>query len=208
GMLSSLVGQALPPANLSATAALGGHAFSLPAGAALGGACFSLPAGRKAGRPPSCARPSLSVFLMRPPRTVAQPLRLPRPDSSGRSVLVCGLPLCRAACQAAHRLATGAPGALAITQYANLERRNPMRKLFTLPLVAVALVLCTWAATPLGRISSSQPFERNGATVPVGGVASWPLFAGDVIVTHSAPATIVFRGGNRIVLEPNSELKI
>ena len=83
-----------------------------------------------------------------------------------------------------------------------------MRKLFTLPLVAVALVLCTWAATPLGRVSSSQPFERNGVTVPVGGVASWPLFAGDVIVTHSAPATIVFRGGNRIVLEPNSELKI
>src|ERR1039457_3393881 len=55
--------------------------------------------------------------------------------------------------------------ALAITQYANLERRNPMRKLFTLPLVAVALVLCTWTAPPLGRISSSQPFERHGVTV-------------------------------------------
>jgi hypothetical protein len=83
-----------------------------------------------------------------------------------------------------------------------------MRTLFTLPLVTAALVLCTWATTPLARVSSTQPFERNGATVPVAGVASWPLFAGDVIVTHSAPATIVVRGGNRIVLDPNSELKL
>ena len=81
-------------------------------------------------------------------------------------------------------------------------------KFLTRPLFTIALVLASWAATPLGRVSSSQPFEMNGATVPVGGVASWPLFAGDVIDTHAAPATVIFPGGNRIVLEPNSELKI
>jgi hypothetical protein len=48
----------------------------------------------------------------------------------------------------------------------------------------------------------------NGAIVPVEGVPSWPLFVGDVIVTHSAPATVVFRGGSQVILEPNSTLKI
>jgi hypothetical protein len=75
-------------------------------------------------------------------------------------------------------------------------------------IITVVLALCAWGATPLARVSSSQPFDLNGVPVPVAGIASWPLFAGDRIVTHSAPATVVFRGGGRIVLEPNSELKI
>ena len=60
--------------------------------------------------------------------------------------------------------------------------------------ITVAPALCAWGATPLGRVSSSQPFDLNGAIVPVAGIASWPLFAGDRVVTHSAPATVVFRG--------------
>jgi hypothetical protein len=147
-----------------------------------------------------------------------------------------------------------------------------MTRLLTRHLITVALALCAWGATPLGRwpvtsalsisrgamsqtwgltrvsqgaafaprghpglspglptgrelpprvvtacsirrsrrqsLSGSQPFDLNGAIVPVAGIASWPLFAGDHVVTHSAPATVVFRGGSRIVLEPNSELKI
>ncbi|MGA2721448.1 MAG: hypothetical protein ABSG79_03450 [Bryobacteraceae bacterium] len=75
-------------------------------------------------------------------------------------------------------------------------------------LILLVLALCSWAATPVGRVSSSQPFEMNGSMVPVGGVPSWPLFPGDVILTHSGPATVIFRGGSRIILEPNSELGI
>jgi hypothetical protein len=74
--------------------------------------------------------------------------------------------------------------------------------------VIFAAVLCAWAATPVARVSSSQPFKLNGATVPVEGIPSWPLAAGDVVTTQAAQATVVFRGGSRIVLEPNSELKI
>ena len=79
-----------------------------------------------------------------------------------------------------------------------------MTRLLTRHLITVALALCAWGATPLARVSGSQPFELNGAIVPVAGIASWPLFAADRVVTHSAPATVVFRGGSRIVLEPNS----
>jgi hypothetical protein len=84
------------------------------------------------------------------------------------------------------------------------ERSNIMLKLVALPLLAVSL----WAASPLGSISSAQPFDLNGSSVPVAGVHSWPIAAGDVIVTHSAPATVTFRGGSQVILEPNSELKI
>lgn len=87
-----------------------------------------------------------------------------------------------------------------------------MLKLFTrlivFALVTFALAPCTWAATLVGRVSSSQSFKLNGTPMPVEGVPSWPLYAGDVIVTQAAQATIVFRNGSRVVLEPNSELKV
>src|SRR5664280_1248806 len=76
-----------------------------------------------------------------------------------------------------------------------------MLKTVALPLAVLALALCAWAAIPVGRVSSSQPFEMNGAIVPVEGVPSWPLSVGDVIVTHSAPATVIFRGGSQVILE-------
>ena len=63
-----------------------------------------------------------------------------------------------------------------------------------------ALAACTWAASPLGSASDTQPFRLNGPTVPRAGGPSWPIAAGDVIVTHSAPATIVFPDGSRVVL--------
>jgi hypothetical protein len=83
-----------------------------------------------------------------------------------------------------------------------------MLKLAALPLAVLALALCAQAATPIARVSSSQSFDINGAAITVGGVPSWLLFAGDVIVTHSDRATVIFRGGGRIILEPDSELKI
>jgi len=83
-----------------------------------------------------------------------------------------------------------------------------MRKLMAFPIALTLLATGVWAAAPLGSISSSQPFELNGATVAVAGIPSWPVNAGDVIATHSAPATIVFRDGRRFVLAENTRLKI
>jgi hypothetical protein len=139
-----------------------------------------------------------------------------------------------------------------------------MTRLLTRHLITVALALCAWGATPLGRwpvtsalsvsrsamsqtwgltrvsqgaafaprghpglspglptgrelpprvvtacsirrsrrqsVSSSQPFHLNGAIVPVAGIASWPLFAGDHVVTHSAPAIALLRGSGKYFL--------
>jgi|SRR5581483_6617403 len=75
--------------------------------------------------------------------------------------------------------------------------------------VVIAIVfLCAWAAPPAGYVSSPQPFEINGAVVPMDGMAAWPFFPGDLIVARSAPVTITFRDGSHIVLEPNSKLRI
>jgi hypothetical protein len=81
-------------------------------------------------------------------------------------------------------------------------------KIIALVFAIVALAACMWAASPLGSASSTQPFDLNGATVPLAGVPSWPVAAGDVIVTHSAPATIVFRDGSRVVMAETSKAKI
>jgi hypothetical protein len=81
-------------------------------------------------------------------------------------------------------------------------------KVIALPIAIVALAACSWAASPLGAVSSTQPFDLNGATAPTAGVPTWPVAAGDVIATHSAPATIVFRDGSRVVVAENSKVKI
>jgi hypothetical protein len=83
-----------------------------------------------------------------------------------------------------------------------------MLRTVVFPLAIVALTVCTWAAAPLGSVSSPQPFDLNGSNVPVAGVPTWPVGAGDVIATHSAPATIEFSDGSRVILAENSEAKI
>lgn len=72
-----------------------------------------------------------------------------------------------------------------------------------------ALAACMWAASPLGSLSSAQSFDLNGCSnVPVAGVPNWPVTAGDTIATHSAPATIQFRDGSRVILAENSTAKL
>jgi hypothetical protein len=83
-----------------------------------------------------------------------------------------------------------------------------MLRIVALSLSILALAVCTWAASPVGSVSSAQPFDLNGANIPVAGVPMWPIAAGDLIATHSAPATIEFRDGSRVILAENSEAKI
>jgi hypothetical protein len=81
-------------------------------------------------------------------------------------------------------------------------------KIIAFVFAIAAFAACMWAASPLGSASSTQPFDLNGSTVPLAGVPSWPVAAGDVIVTHGAPATILFRDGSRVVLAESSKARI
>jgi hypothetical protein len=83
-----------------------------------------------------------------------------------------------------------------------------MLRTVALPLAPLALAACLWAASPLGSVSSAQPFDLNGSSVPVAGVPTWPVAAGDVITTHSAPATIEFLDGSRVILAEDSKASI
>ena len=81
-------------------------------------------------------------------------------------------------------------------------------RFFKHSLIILAVVSWTWRATPVGRVSSSQPFGLNDALMPADGVLSWPIFSGGIIDTQEAPATVILPLGRPIVLAPNSELKI
>jgi FecR-like protein len=77
---------------------------------------------------------------------------------------------------------------------------------------AVSLVLLLgvpgFAASPVGTISSSSPFLLRGASVPVAGVPSWPVAAGDEFATDVGPATLNLRDGSRVTLGKNSRAKL
>lgn len=64
------------------------------------------------------------------------------------------------------------------------------------------------AAQPVASVTSSAMFELQGHNVNVAGVPSWPVAAGDVVATRSAPATIQLREGARITLLEDSRVRI
>jgi len=83
-----------------------------------------------------------------------------------------------------------------------------MNRLYV-PLAILILGACAFASpSPLGHISSTAPFQLNGAVVQVDGVPSWPVFEGDIVESQASPVTIVFLNGTRIVLAEHSKLKI
>ena len=66
-------------------------------------------------------------------------------------------------------------------------------------LLAVPILFCgmAWAeaASPVGTVSSREPFVLQGVTVPVVGSTSWPAMEGDVIETKTAPAEVRLKDG-------------
>lgn len=64
------------------------------------------------------------------------------------------------------------------------------------------------AAQPVATVTSPAAFELQGHEVNVAGVPSWPVAAGDVVATHSSPATIQLREGVRVTLLEDSRVKI
>src|SRR5947209_4615946 len=70
---------------------------------------------------------------------------------------------------------------------------------------------CVWSAlaqTPIATVSSGESFEVDGVKVPVAGLPSWPLMAGDVISTGEGPAVISLGDQGSLVLSKNSKLQL
>jgi len=83
-----------------------------------------------------------------------------------------------------------------------------MRRGFVCSLLLCFLTVVLSAAGPEATVSSPEPFRLRGVVVPVAGVPSWPLLAGDEIATDRAPATIRFADGSSVVLQQNSAARI
>jgi hypothetical protein len=79
---------------------------------------------------------------------------------------------------------------------------------WTTVIIASILGAALAAAAPVATISSAEPFQLRGASVPVRGVPDWPLSAGDEIATGAAPAMISFADGSRVYLNSHTRAKL
>ena len=79
-------------------------------------------------------------------------------------------------------------------------------------LLAVPILFCgmAWAeaASPVGTVSSREPFVLQGVTVPVVGSTSWPAMEGDVIETKTASAEIRLKDGTRIFVPQGARVVV
>ncbi len=71
--------------------------------------------------------------------------------------------------------------------------------------IVFLLSSAAFAAQPVATITSQEPFELRGVSVPVNGVSNWPIAIGDVIGALRSPAEIRFRDGSRVTLAPGSQ---
>lgn len=74
-------------------------------------------------------------------------------------------------------------------------------------LVSISAVVCL-AAAPIANVSGMEPFKVSGVSVPVSGVASWPLIAGDELSVGNAPVVLTFKDGSRVTLGKNSRATV
>jgi len=83
-----------------------------------------------------------------------------------------------------------------------------MRRIGVCFFIASSIASVAFAAGPIARVSSALPFQLRGALVPVAGVSSWPVLAGDSIATGDAAATIHFLDGTSVVLAQHSTARV
>lgn len=84
-----------------------------------------------------------------------------------------------------------------------------MRKtLFQIALsVFISAVVCL-AVAPIANVSGTEPFKVSGVSVPVSGVSSWPVIAGDELSVGNAPVVLTFKDGTRVTLGKNSRATV
>ncbi len=68
--------------------------------------------------------------------------------------------------------------------------------------------LVCFAARPIANVTSSEPYKVSGVAVPVAGVKSWPVVAGDELRAGEAPLVVTFKDGSRVTLGKNSRAKV
>jgi hypothetical protein len=73
--------------------------------------------------------------------------------------------------------------------------------------VSISAVVCL-AASPIANVSSTEPFKVSGVTVPVAGVSSWPVIAGDELSAGNASVVLTFKDGSRVTLGKNSRATV
>ncbi len=73
--------------------------------------------------------------------------------------------------------------------------------------IFISTVVCL-AASPIANVSSTEPFKVSGVSVPVAGVSSWPVIAGDELMVGSAPVVLTFKDGSRVTLGKNSRATV
>jgi hypothetical protein len=86
-----------------------------------------------------------------------------------------------------------------------------MRKTLIALVILVAALLIVYvalAAQPVARISSSESFTVAGTKVPIEGVPSWPVVAGDEVVVGNATAVVTFADGSRVRLGTKARAKL
>ena len=79
-------------------------------------------------------------------------------------------------------------------------------KVLTVALCCLAVT--AFAASPVASVSSASDFTLRGAKVVAAGVTSWPVLAGDGILTGSSPARVRFQDGTVVNLGPASNAKL
>ncbi len=90
----------------------------------------------------------------------------------------------------------------------NLVRRTAIALATGVFALGGGLTSFVQAAPQVGTVMASSPFELRGARVTTTGVPSWPVSAGDEVVTEDSPVSFQFPDGSQITLEPNSRARI
>ncbi len=80
-----------------------------------------------------------------------------------------------------------------------------MRKTIqTACLFATTLCYSSFAAAPVGTVTSESPFQLGGAGVRTDGVPSWPLVPGEAVTAGAKNVVIRLKDGTRVNLRAQS----
>src|SRR5438874_13531645 len=70
------------------------------------------------------------------------------------------------------------------------------------------LVSSSFGAAQVATITSDEPFQLGGVSVPVASATAWPLVSGDVISTYKSHAVILYPDGSRVTVDKNTQIKL
>lgn len=81
-----------------------------------------------------------------------------------------------------------------------------VRQLVILSVLSVSAMMAGSEAA--GSVQAAKGLELNGQTVPVAGMKSWPVAAGDELKSGGAPLVLTMKDGSRLVLGRHTRAKV